>query len=57
LFVSGYAGDLLSRRGGLVPEAAFLEKPFTRSSLLKKVRSAFYSDPINDRPLSSPRCR
>jgi two-component system, cell cycle sensor histidine kinase and response regulator CckA len=40
LFVSGYTGDLLARRGGVVPEAAFLEKPFTRSSLLKKVRSA-----------------
>ncbi len=45
LFVSGYTGDLLARRGGVVPEAAFLEKPFTRSSLLKKVRSALRSGP------------
>jgi two-component system, cell cycle sensor histidine kinase and response regulator CckA len=43
LFVSGYTGDLVALRGGLVPEAAFLEKPFTRSSLLKKVRSALHS--------------
>jgi two-component system cell cycle sensor histidine kinase/response regulator CckA len=40
LFVSGYTGDLVALRGGMVKEAAFLEKPFTRSSLLKKVRSA-----------------
>jgi len=46
LFVSGYTGDLLARRGGMVPQAAFLEKPFTRSSLLKKVRSALHSDPV-----------
>src|ERR1700733_1601469 len=43
LFVSGYTGDLVALRGGLVPEEAFLEKPFTRSSLLKKVRSALHS--------------
>jgi CheY-like chemotaxis protein len=43
LFVSGYTGDLVALRGGLVPETAFLEKPFTRSSLLKKVRSALQS--------------
>ncbi len=42
LFMSGYTGDLVSVRGGLVPEAAFLEKPFTRSGLLKKVRSALH---------------
>jgi PAS domain S-box-containing protein len=45
LFVSGYTGDLVALRGGLVPEAAFLEKPFTRSSLLKKVRSALQTQP------------
>jgi two-component system, cell cycle sensor histidine kinase and response regulator CckA len=44
LFMSGYTGDLVSVRGGLVPEAAFLEKPFTRSGLLKKVRSALHSE-------------
>lgn len=44
LFMSGYTGDL-PLRGGLMPEAAFLEKPFTRSSLLKKVRSALLDEP------------
>ncbi len=43
LFVSGYTGDLVALRGGAVPEAAFLEKPFTRDSLLKKVHSALHS--------------
>jgi len=40
LFISGYPGDLVALRGKLVPEAAFLEKPFTRRSLLGKVRAA-----------------
>ncbi len=40
LFMSGYTGDLLALRGALLPEAAFLVKPFTRRALLKKVRSA-----------------
>jgi two-component system cell cycle sensor histidine kinase/response regulator CckA len=44
LFMSGYTGDLMALRGGVVPEAAFLEKPFTRNSLLKKVRSALHSE-------------
>jgi two-component system, cell cycle sensor histidine kinase and response regulator CckA len=44
LFMSGYTGDLVVVRGGVLPEAGFLEKPFTRSSLLKKVRSALRSD-------------
>jgi len=45
LFISGYPGDLVSQRSGSVPEAAYLEKPFTRSSLLKKVRSVLQADP------------
>jgi two-component system, cell cycle sensor histidine kinase and response regulator CckA len=44
LLMSGYTGDLVALRGGVVPEAAFLEKPFTRSSLLKKVRSALQNE-------------
>jgi signal transduction histidine kinase len=40
LFMSGYPGDLVARRTGLMPEAVFLKKPFTRASLLKKVYSA-----------------
>ena len=44
LFMSGYTGDLVALRDGVLPESAFLEKPFTRSSLLKKVRSALHSE-------------
>ena len=44
MFMSGYTGDLVALRG-LVPESAFLEKPFTRSSLLNKVHSALHDEP------------
>jgi two-component system cell cycle sensor histidine kinase/response regulator CckA len=44
LFMSGYTGDLVALRGGLLSERAFLSKPFTRISLLKKVYSALHSD-------------
>jgi len=50
LFMSGYAGDLIALRGGVMPEAAFLEKPFTRSALLMKVYSALHSDPAKLQP-------
>ena len=46
LFMSGYSGGLVSQRGRSVPEAAYLEKPFTRSSLLKKVRLVLQADPV-----------
>jgi two-component system, cell cycle sensor histidine kinase and response regulator CckA len=45
LFMSGYTGDQLSLIGDLVQETAFLEKPFTRGSFLKKVRSALRNEP------------
>jgi PAS domain S-box-containing protein len=51
LFMSGYTGDLGPQRGRLISEAAFLEKPFTRSSLLKKVRSALQVGPAKQQPL------
>jgi two-component system, cell cycle sensor histidine kinase and response regulator CckA len=44
LFMSGYTGDLIALQGGLISERAFLPKPFTRISLLKKVYSALHSD-------------
>ncbi len=43
VFMSGYPGGLVALRGGLMPEAAFLEKPFNQSSLLTKVYSALHS--------------
>ena len=43
LFMSGYTGDQVASRGHVLHEAAFLQKPFTRSSFLKKVCSALHS--------------
>ncbi len=44
LLVSGYPGELVSLRGGMVSEATFLEKPFTKGSLLRKIRSALHTE-------------
>jgi len=44
LFMSGYTGDLVGRQGVLIQEAYFLEKPFTRRSLLTKVYAALHSE-------------
>jgi CheY-like chemotaxis protein len=44
LFMSGYTGDLVGRQGVLTEEASFLEKPFTRRSLLSKVYAALHSE-------------
>lgn len=49
LFMSGYTGNQVALRGHVLQEAAFLQKPFTRSSFLKKVRSALRSEPIEQR--------
>ena len=38
LYMSGYTDDEIIRRGVLDPGMAFLEKPFTSSSLVRKVR-------------------
>jgi len=38
LFVSGYANDVLGLRGGLEPGLEYLQKPFTPSVLLDRVR-------------------
>jgi two-component system cell cycle sensor histidine kinase/response regulator CckA len=39
LFMSGYTSDLISRAGVPEPDRSVLHKPFTRKSLLTKVRS------------------
>ena len=44
LLMSGYAGDLVALRGGLMLQGTLMEKPFTRSSLLKKVYSVLRSE-------------
>jgi two-component system, cell cycle sensor histidine kinase and response regulator CckA len=47
LFMSGYARDLIHQQGDSLPEARFLEKPFTRSLLLKRVRMALHVEASN----------
>ena len=42
VFMSGYAGDLMAQHGELMREESFLEKPFTKRSLLLKVYSALH---------------
>jgi len=44
LFMSGYTGNLVALRGALMQETSFLEKPFTRISLLKKVNSVLRTE-------------
>jgi YesN/AraC family two-component response regulator len=44
LFMSGYPGDLLSSHGVEVQESSFLQKPFTKQSLLKKVHSVLHGE-------------
>ena len=43
LFMSGYTGDLVSRYGAAIQESSFLEKPFTKRSLLLKVGAILQS--------------
>jgi hypothetical protein len=42
--MSGYAGDLVTQHGALMQERSFLEKPFTKRSLLTKVYSILHSE-------------
>jgi FixJ family two-component response regulator len=38
LYISGYADDIIVQHGGMNANAAFLQKPFTPTTLLQKVR-------------------
>jgi two-component system, cell cycle sensor histidine kinase and response regulator CckA len=44
LFVSGYASDLVALRDALMQESSFLEKPFTKRSLLTKVYALLHGE-------------
>ncbi len=44
LLMSGYSGDLLAPRDPWMQEGSFLEKPFTKRSLLAKVHSVLHSE-------------
>ena len=46
LFMSGYAGDNLSRHGLLDQRAVLLPKPFTAEELTQKVRAALDSPTV-----------
>lgn len=40
IYMSGYTDDAIVNHGGLTPGTAFIEKPFMRDTLLRKVREA-----------------
>jgi two-component system, cell cycle sensor histidine kinase and response regulator CckA len=44
LFMSGYSADMVKLHGLLIQEDSFLEKPFTKRSLLMKVYSALHRE-------------
>jgi two-component system cell cycle sensor histidine kinase/response regulator CckA len=45
LYISGYSGDTSFRNGELDPGVAFLQKPFTADSLLRKLREVLDLQP------------
>jgi PAS domain S-box-containing protein len=49
LFMSGYPGDEMLRRGVSADGAAFLSKPFQPATLLSRVRALLDAAPVNDR--------
>ena len=43
LFMSGYSDEAVARHGILEPGLAFLQKPFSRDALVRKVRDVLDS--------------
>jgi len=54
LFMSGYAAHLVAQHDRLTMDTAFLEKPFTRRSLLTKVYSALHGEVAKTQSPESP---
>jgi PAS domain S-box-containing protein len=52
VFMSGYSDDMVKRHGLLMQEDHFLEKPFTKRSLLVKVHSALHGKVQKAEPAS-----
>jgi DNA-binding response OmpR family regulator len=52
LYMSGYTDEALGEHGVLEEGIALLEKPFTRGSLLRKVREVL--DPVMSTPRTAP---
>ena len=48
LFMSGYSPELISSQGAVQPGVSIVEKPFTRSELLHRVRDALQSSPLRN---------
>ena len=44
VFMSGYSNDMVKRHGLSIQEDSFLEKPFTKRSLLVKIYSALHAE-------------
>jgi CheY-like chemotaxis protein len=47
LYMSGYTGEVLGRRGLLSPGTALLEKPFNQRDLLRQVRALLDAAPAS----------
>jgi two-component system cell cycle sensor histidine kinase/response regulator CckA len=46
LYLSGYTEEAIAHHGVIEPDAAFLQKPFTREDLARKIRDVLgLSDP------------
>jgi FixJ family two-component response regulator len=50
LFISGYSDDTGSDQNCIAPDLPFLQKPFTTTALLQKVREVLDRTPSPEKP-------